>query len=102
MKTTTKYTCIVISDKHMYIYIYILMFLLFVSGVGDHFQSLRCSKAHVPDKSSGGVGPLPGPQVARRDMYGTAYTPTYYSALLLQDGSFSHGIYHGRHVNKSL
>ena len=28
-----------------------------------------------------GGGPLPGPQGVRRNMYGTAYVPTYYTVL---------------------
>ena len=49
--------------------------------MGDHSQVLKVIEGHVQDKYFGGSGPLPGPEGARKDMYGTAYVPTYYTGL---------------------
>ena len=47
--------------------------------MGDHSQVLKVSKGTCTGQILWGVGgPIPGSQGVSRDMYGTAYVPTYY------------------------
>ena len=48
---------------------------------GDRFQVLKVSKRTCTKNFVGGGGPHPGPQGARRDMYGNAYVPEEESAI---------------------